>query len=104
METGNSKLRLFTSLSTNLSKKKRLKVEYPHGDFNAAFQTLCSTVLEKILRFSEEVEVSKPDLIYKDEQDLDGEDHVLENAEDLKRMLQSFPGGQGVRIIVRING
>ena len=104
METGNSKLWLFNSLSTNLSKKKKLKVEYPNGDFNAAFQTLCSTVLKKCLKCSEEDEVSKPDLIYKDEQDLDGEDDVLENAEDLKRMLQSFPGGQGVRIIVRVNG
>ena len=104
METGNSTLWLFTSLSTNLSRKKRLKVEYPNGNFKTAFNTLCSTVLEKVLKCSEEDEVSKPDLIYKDEQDLDGDEHVLENPEDFKNMLQSFPGGQGVRIIVRVNG
>ncbi|KAL5264582.1 hypothetical protein ACHWQZ_G005611 [Mnemiopsis leidyi] len=103
METEDSVLWLFTSFSTNLTKKKKLRIAYPGGDLNLAFKTLCSVVLDKMLKTGQEVEVSKPDLVYKDERDLDKEGCVLEEASDLEGLLHNFPDGRGVRIIVNID-
>lgn len=69
-----------------------------------AFKSLCSVVLDKMLKTGQEVEVSKPDLVYKDERDLDKEGCVLEEASDLEGLLHNFPDGRGVRIIVNIDG
>ena len=96
---------LNASLSINLSKKKKLKLTISNDDYDQAFENLWRTVSEKMLRRSPSVELSKPEMVYKSEGDLNEEESTrLEEATDLEGLLEEFPGGKGVRVIVTING
>ena len=95
---------LNVSLSNSLSKKKKLKITILNDNYGDAFRNLCKTVNEKLLKLDSSAEISKPEMVYKPETDLDGDENTLEDFRDLEGMLEEYPGGGGVRVIVAING
>ncbi|XP_063676752.1 uncharacterized protein LOC134813017 [Bolinopsis microptera] len=95
-----STLWLHASFSTNLSKKKKLKITFPDGDYKEAFDILCRTVNLKMLKHNPDAEVAKPEMVYKPEDEMNGPENSLEDEIDFEGMLEGRPKGEGVRVIV----
>ena len=100
-----SKLWLQVSLSNNLSKKKKIKILVNDEDYETAFNDLkeaCSNVLRNHIKSGE-----LPDLVmvYKPEDNLlDGDVIQLDEGDDFEGMLDEYPGGKGVRVIINTDG
>ena len=99
-----STLWLHASFSTNLSTKKKLKIKFLDGDYKEAFEILCRTVNKSMLKHNPAAEVSKPEMVYKPEGEMNGEENSLEDENDFEGMLDGHPNGEGVRIIVTMTG
>ena len=99
------KIWLLVSLSSCLGKKKKVKVVLEDEDFEAAFNSLketCKKQLEPHIRSGTDL----PELVmvYKPEDDLEGDDVNLDDETDFEGMLDEYPQGKGVRIIINTEG
>ena len=96
---------LLVSLSSCLGKKKKVKVVLENEDFEAAFNSLketCKNQLESHIRSGTDL----PELVmvYKPEDDLEGDDVNLDDETDFEGMLDEYHLGKGVRIIIKTEG
>ncbi|XP_063680621.1 LOW QUALITY PROTEIN: E3 ubiquitin-protein ligase rnf213-alpha-like [Bolinopsis microptera] len=92
---------LQVSLSSNLAKKKKVKIPFDDGDYEKAFEVLtdtCRNLLNQHLKSPDEA----PELVmvYKPEDELEGDDTELGECDDLEGMLDEYPSGKGVRVII----
>jgi hypothetical protein len=99
------KLWLQVSISFNLAKKKKIKILLKDDDYEQAFLSLkeaCRNMLQQYLKPSGEI--PEIEMVYKAETDLDGDDVNLDEADDLEGMLDDYPLGKGVRVIINTEG
>ena len=99
------KIWLWVSLSSILTKKKKVKVILENDDYEAAFNGLKDTCIKQ-LRAHIKTGTELPELVmvYKPENDLDGDTVALDDKDDLEGMLEEFPSGEGVRIFIQTEG
>ena len=96
---------LQVSLSSNLAKKKKVKIPFDDGDYEKAFEVLtvqCRNLLSQHIKSTDEA----PELVmvYKPEEELNGDDTELEECDDLEGMLDEHPLGKGIRVIINTDG
>ena len=98
---------LTVSLSINTVKKKRVKLVYPADDlrYTNLFCSLKKAIKDKILEPNCKTDLPEFELVYKADEvnALENDDGTeLEDADDLEGMLDSYPKGGGVRIIINV--
>ena len=92
-----------TSLPGFTSKKKKLKIKYSDGDFEEAFDALRETVSQKLLKPAiSGSSIPSFTLQYKPEDNLEADGNALDDDGDFEGMLDGFPEGKGVRVLVSI--
>ena len=92
------KIWLTVSHSDNLSRTKKIPLHVSNEDFEAAFHTFNDDCHTKYGKPPNDVMVCKP------ENDLNGNSTELVEASDLEGMLNEYPGGKGVRVIILKEG
>ena len=92
------KIWLTVSHSDNLSCTKKMPILVSNKDLEAAFNTFNNDCHTKYGKPPNDV------MVYKPENDLDGNSTELVEASDLEGMLNEYPGGKGVRVIILKDG
>ena len=95
---------LHICLSSNLSGKKKVKIRFDDGDYETAFNELDRACRKRLQSHIKSGELPNLVMVYKPESDLDGAETDLTDAEDLEGMLDEYPEGKDVRVIINTHG